>query len=86
MNSLGELITQLMDKGWTKQAIADELQVNWRTIHRWVSGEVTPRPWTAITRQGQLEALLERKQIPLKKRYNGFRGRYTTDPGRAGAG
>lgn len=43
--------TDLMDvlhaRKWTNKKIAEELGVNRRTIHRWISGE-TPTPKIAI--------------------------------------
>jgi hypothetical protein len=39
-----EMVQQLMDRGYTPQAIADLMghRVSWRTIYRWAKGENSP--------------------------------------------
>ena len=60
-------LAELMGKGWTLAAIADEVGVTWRTMKRWETGETypdTPKPILAA-----LAVLLARKRIPKKRRY-----------------
>jgi hypothetical protein len=67
MNEVVNLIHDLELKGWTDQAIADELGVDKSTLYRWKVGMRSPtnaKPIVTI-----LRSLLARKRIPKKKRY-----------------
>ncbi len=66
MTDVESRLAELKGKGWTLAAIADEVEVTWRTVKRWEIGEThpdTPKPILAA-----LDALLKRKRIPKKRR------------------
>ena len=44
INRTAELLGQLHSMGVTYQWVADALEVNWRTVHRWSKGETHPVP------------------------------------------
>lgn len=60
-------IAQLVEKGWTLAAIADELGVTSDTVELWRAGKRNPTNAKAILLM--LNKLLEKKRIPKKKRY-----------------
>ena len=60
-------IVQLVEKGWTLAAIADELGVTSDTVELWRAGKRNPTNAKAILLM--LNKLLEKKRIPKKKRY-----------------
>lgn len=43
-NRTAALLSQLHNMGVTYKAVADALEVNWRTVHRWSKGETHPVP------------------------------------------
>ncbi len=60
-------ISQLVEKGWTLAAIADELGVTSDTVENWRAGRRN-----ATNAKGVLtilDTLLKKKQIPKKRRY-----------------
>jgi hypothetical protein len=65
-NEFKEVINRLIELGWTKEAIADELGVTWYSLHNWQTGRKVPRAPQAI-----LLALrgLEGTRPPKKRRY-----------------
>ena len=63
VKSTAELLTALHDKGVTYQAVADELGVNWRTVHRWRNGETHPA--TAGLVNVALKAMLRVVSVPV---------------------
>ena len=67
MNGVQKRIRELKVKGWTLAAIADGLGVTWYTAQRWDLGQqypTTPKPVLIV-----LAALVERKRVPKKRRY-----------------
>ncbi len=67
MNEVQELIKTLRNNGWTLAAIADELDVPYTTVYRWVAGVHVPTHLHLVV--SMLEQLLQRKRIPKKRRY-----------------
>jgi hypothetical protein len=63
VKSTADLLTALHDKGVTYQAVADELGVNWRTVHRWRNGETHPA--TAGLVNVALAAMLRVVSVPV---------------------
>ncbi len=60
-------IAQLMEKGWTLAAIADELGVTSDTVELWRAGKRNPTNAKGILLM--LDKVSEKKRIPKKKRY-----------------
>ena len=60
-------ITQLMEKGWTLAAIADELGVTSDTVELWKAGKRNPTNAKGILLM--LDKILDKKRIPKKRRY-----------------
>jgi transcriptional regulator with XRE-family HTH domain len=60
-------IAQLMEKGWTLAAIADELGVTSDTVELWRAGKRSPTNAKGILLM--LDKVLEKKRIPKRKRY-----------------
>ena len=68
MNSeIQSRIAQLVERGWTLAAIADELGVKPDTVENWRAGRRNPTNAKAIL--AMLDKLLKKKRIPKKKRY-----------------
>ena len=67
MNDVQERITRLIDKGWTKAALADELGMGWMGLHQWTTGERNPANPKLVL--AALDSLLARKRVPKKRRY-----------------
>ena len=67
MNDIQERISELIEKGWSKASIADEMGVAHVTVEKWYYGERYPRPVKPIA--DALDQLLKRKRIPKKRRY-----------------
>ena len=67
MAEIKDLIGELVSKGWTKAALAYELDMDRRTIDRWSIGETSPP--TAILVADKLQQLLTWKRIPKGRRY-----------------
>ena len=67
MNDVQQKVAKLLGRGWTQQAIADELQVTWLTVHRWYTGETQPSSRGSVLMA--LDWLLKRKRIPKRRRY-----------------
>ena len=68
MNSeIQSKIAELLRKGWTLAAIADELGVTSDAVELWKAGKRNPTNAKAIFLM--LDRLLEKKRIPKKKRY-----------------
>ena len=68
MLEVERMVAQLVIKGWTLAAIADELGVTPQTVMRWQQGSHDPanaRPVIMV-----LKTLMRRKRIPKRKRYN----------------
>ena len=55
-----DLLHALQKTGVTLQSIADELEVNWRTVYRWSIEETHPQPAGIINRM--LESKLQQMQ------------------------
>ena len=66
MNEVQVKLENLETQGWTKKAIADELDVTWQAIHYWRTGERYPGTAGAVLLA--LDALMQRK-APPKRRY-----------------
>ena len=60
-------IAQLVERGWTLAAIADELGVTSDTVENWRAGRRNPTNAKAVLMM--LDRVLERKRIPKKRRY-----------------
>ena len=60
-------IAELVDKGWTLAAIADELGVTSDTVELWRAGKRNPTNAKAVLLM--LDKVLKKKRIPKKKRY-----------------
>ena len=59
----------MRDKGWTDPAIGDEIGYGRVSVFRWRSGEQYPgHPQPILI---ALDALLRRKRIPKRRRYEG---------------
>lgn len=68
MNSEIQLkIAELLEKGWTLAAIADELGVTSDTMENWRAGKRNPTNAKGILLM--LDKVLNKKRIPKKKRY-----------------
>lgn len=68
MNSEVQLrIAELMEKGWTLAAIADELGVTSDTVELWKAGRRNPTNAKAVL--AMLDVVLKKKQIPKQRRY-----------------
>ena len=66
MEEIREQISNLMGKGWTYVAIAEQLGVTWYTVRHWYQGRYKPRPYQPV-----LAALKNLEQVtpPKKRRY-----------------
>jgi orotate phosphoribosyltransferase-like protein len=60
-------IAQLVDKGWTLAAIADELGVTSDTVELWRAGKRNPTNAKGVLLM--LDKVLRKKRIPKQKRY-----------------
>lgn len=60
-------ITQLVEKGWTLAAIADELGVTSDTVELWKAGKRNPTNAKGVLLM--LNRVLNKRRIPKKKRY-----------------
>jgi len=68
MNSAIQLkIAELLKKGWTLAAIADELGVTSDTVELWRAGKRNPTNAKAVLLM--LDKVLKKKRIPKQKRY-----------------
>jgi len=73
-------IAQLVDKGWTLAAIADEVGVKSDTVENWRAGRRDPTNAKAVL--AMLDRVLKKKRIPKRKRYlKGSRRRRVDDYG-----
>jgi uncharacterized protein YjcR len=66
-NEVQSRIAQLVKKGWTLAAIADELGVKSDTVENWKAGRRNPTNAKPIL--GMMDSLLKKKQIPKQRRY-----------------
>lgn len=66
-NEIQLQIDQLVEKGWTLAAIADELGVTSDTIELWRAGKRHPTNARGILLM--LDKVLEKKRIPKQRRY-----------------
>lgn len=60
-------IAELVDKGWTLAAIADELGVTSDTVELWKAGRRNPTNAKAVL--AMLDTVSKKKQIPKQRRY-----------------
>ena len=60
-------ISQLVKKGWTLAAIADELGVTSDTVELWRAGKRNPTNAKAVLLM--LDRVLKKKRIPKQRRY-----------------
>ena len=67
INEIQLRITQLVEKGWTLAAIADELGVTSDTVELWRAGKRNPTNAKAVLLM--LDKVLKKKRIPKQKRY-----------------
>ena len=68
MNSeIQSKIAELLGKGWTLAAIADELGVTSDTVEFWRAGKRNPTNAKAVLLM--LDKVLKKKRIPKQKRY-----------------
>lgn len=68
MNDIQKAIARLQDNDWTLAAIAEEIGVQWLTVHRWKTGQTYPPIAKPVLRN--LEAMLRRKRVPGRRRYS----------------
>jgi transposase-like protein len=66
-NEIQLRIVQLVEKGWTLAAIADELGVTSDTVELWKAGKRNPTNAKGVLLM--LNRVLNKKRIPKKKRY-----------------
>jgi transcriptional regulator with XRE-family HTH domain len=66
-NEIQAKIAQLVDKGWTLAAIADELGVTSDTVELWRAGKRNPTNAKGVLLM--LNRVSNKKRIPKKKRY-----------------
>jgi hypothetical protein len=71
MGEVQKMIDELENRGWTLAAIARELEVSWKTVHRWKDGSRLPHHPKLVALG--LERLLLRRRVPKRKRYVGKR-------------
>lgn len=69
MDEVQTQLDALRDKGWSDAAIADEVGVKPLAVTRWRSGARHPQNVKLVI--AALDALIERKRIPPKRRYEG---------------
>lgn len=68
MNSeIQSKIAELVEKGWTLAAIADELGVTSDTVELWRAGKRNPTNAKAVLLM--LDKVLKKKRIPKQRRY-----------------
>lgn len=68
MNDMQAKLAELVEKGWTLAAIADELEISRNAVEKWKAGDRYPRNAKAVLIV--LDQLSKRKRIPKRKRYN----------------
>ena len=66
-NEIQSRIAELVDKGWTLAAIADELGVTSDTVELWNAGKRNPTNAKGVLLM--LNRVSNKKRIPKKKRY-----------------
>lgn len=66
-NEIQSRIAQLVERGWTLAAIADELGVTSDTVELWKAGRRTPTNAKAVL--AMLGKVSEKKRIPKQRRY-----------------
>lgn len=66
-NEIQTRIAQLVEKGWTLAAIADELDVKSDTVENWRAGRRNATNAKAVL--AMLDKLSKSKRIPKKRRY-----------------
>jgi len=66
-NEIQLKIAELVDKGWTLAAIADELGVTSDTVELWKAGKRNPTNAKGVLLM--LNRVSNKKRIPKKKRY-----------------
>ena len=66
MNDVQERLGRLLDKRWTKSALADEVGMGWMGLHHWVKGERYPANRKLVL--VALDGLLHRELIPKQRR------------------
>ena len=67
MDDVRRTVTELIDRGWTLAALADELGVTAQTVMRWKAGSNYPANARPVVMA--LEGLTKRRSIPKRKRY-----------------
>ena len=67
MLEVERLVKELVVKGWTLAAIADELGMSAQTVMRWEQGAHDPTNTRPVIMS--LSTLMRRKRIPKRKRY-----------------
>jgi DNA-binding XRE family transcriptional regulator len=75
MTEIQNLLGALQDKGWTKAAIADAVEVDYSTIYKWEKGIHTPSNEGPVRKV--LETLLTQRRIPKRRRYTSKRNAAT---------
>jgi hypothetical protein len=71
MGEIQKMIEDLENRGWTLAAIAREMEVSWKTVHRWKDGSHPPQNPKLVALG--LDRLLQRRRIPKRKKYEGKR-------------
>lgn len=66
-NEIQSKIGQLVEKGWTLAAIADELGVTSDAVELWKAGRRNPTNAKAVLLM--LDKVSEKKRIPKQRRY-----------------
>ena len=68
MSQVKQTLDQLAEKGITPQQVADQLDVHWRTVYRWKTGDTTPqrrRDWENLKQLAATHGLtLETPEAP----------------------
>jgi hypothetical protein len=67
MTVIQDLLSKLHDKGWTWEAIAEGVEVDYSTVYKWRVGIQTPSNGRLVRKV--MEQLLRRERIPKRKRY-----------------
>ena len=68
MSEFQDKLAELKNAGWTLAALADRLQVDWKTVKRWESGANEPPVMGAVLMA--LDTLMA-EQPPKRRRYEG---------------
>jgi transcriptional regulator with XRE-family HTH domain len=68
MNDVQQALINLLERGWSIAAIADEMGTHRETVSRWKHGHTYPAPARPVVLA--LEGISRRGWVPKRKRYN----------------